>query len=171
MPNSIKYILDANIFIEAKRRYYAFELCPGFWVSLLHHNSIGNLESIDHVAGELLKGKDILATWSKQAKDLFAVTDDKLVLAAYGDIIQWVQDQSHYTDAAKSEFAVDPDAWVIAYAKANNAVFVTHEMPDLKSRRRVKIPDVCNNFSVKYTNTFDMLRELNIAFDWNNQKS
>ena len=58
MPDTVKYILDANIFIEAKRRYYAFNLCPGFWDSLLHHNSTGNLESIDRVGKELSEGDD-----------------------------------------------------------------------------------------------------------------
>jgi len=121
MPNAVKYILDANIFIEAKRRYYAFDLCPGFWGSLLHHNSMGNLESIDRVKGELLEGKDDLAIWSKKVSDLFVSTNVGSVLTAYRDIIQWAQGQTHFTNAAKSEFARAADAWVIAYAKANNA--------------------------------------------------
>lgn len=75
MPDTEKYILDANIFIEAKRRYYAFDLCPGFWKSLMYHNSMDNLESIDHVKRELLEGKDELATWSKGTPDLFARTN------------------------------------------------------------------------------------------------
>ncbi len=166
MPDTVKYILDANIFIEAKRRYYAFNLCPGFWESLLHHNNIGNLESIDHVKKELLESKDNLAAWSKKAPDLFASTDSKLVLADYGAIIQWAQSQERFNDAAKSEFASGVDAWVIAYAKANNAIVVTQEVSAPKSRKDVKIPDVCNHFNVKYTNTFDMLQKLGIVFYW-----
>jgi len=166
MADAVKYILDANIFIEAKRRYYAFNLCPGFWDSLLHHNSMGNLESIDHVRKELLEGKDNLATWSKKSPDLFASTDSKSVLADYGAIIQWAQSQEHFNDAAKSEFASGVDAWVIAYAKASNAIVVTQEVSAPKSRKDVKIPDVCNYFNVKYTNTFDMLRKLKVVFNW-----
>lgn len=26
-----KYILDANVFIEAHRRYYSFDIAPSFW--------------------------------------------------------------------------------------------------------------------------------------------
>jgi len=165
MPEAVKYILDANIFIEAKRRYYAFDLCPGFWSSLLRHNSMGNLESIDRVEDELLEGDD-LDVWKKQASGLFASTNIEFVLTAYRDIIQWAQRQERFSDAAKSEFAGGADAWVIAYAKANNATVVTHEMPDPKSRKRIKIPDVCKCFRVKYTNTFDMLRKLGIVFNW-----
>jgi len=29
--SELQYILDANVFIEAYKRYYAFDLCPGFW--------------------------------------------------------------------------------------------------------------------------------------------
>jgi len=166
MSDVVKYILDANIFIEAKNRYYAFNLCPGFWDSLLHHNSVGNLESIDRVKKELLEGKDNLATWSKKSPDLFASTNSKFVVADYGDIIQWVQNQERFNDAAKSKFANDPDAWVIAYAKANNAIVVTQEVSAPKSRKDVKIPDVCNHFNVKCTDTFDMLQKLGIVFYW-----
>ncbi len=166
MADAVKYILDANIFIEAKNRYYAFNLCPGFWDSLLHHNSMGILESIDRVRKELLDGKDNLATWSKKSPDLFASTVSKDVLRAYRDIIQWVQSQERFTNAAKSEFADDPDAWVIAYAKANNAIVVTQEASAPKSRKDVKIPDVCKHFGVECSNTFDMLEELGVVFRW-----
>lgn len=168
MADKEKYILDANVFIEAKRRYYAFNLCPGFWDSLLHHNSMGNLESIDYVKKELLEGKDDLATWSKKIPSLFASTDNKFVLTDYGAIIQWTQSQEHFRDAAKSEFASGVDAWVVAYAKANNATVVTQEVSAPKSRKDIKIPDVCNHFDIKYTNTFDMLQKLGISFYWKN---
>ena len=166
MSDAVKYILDANIFIEAKNRYYAFNLCPGFWDSLLHHNSVGNLESIDRVEKELLEGKDNLATWCKKSTDLFASTDNKFVLADYGDIIQWVQSQERFNDAAKSEFSRGIDAWIIAYAKANNAIVVTQEASAPKSRKDVKIPDVCNHFNIKCKSTFDMLKKLGVVFNW-----
>jgi hypothetical protein len=165
MSDSVKYILDTNIFIEAKRRYYAFDLCPGFWDSLLYHNSIGNLESIDHVKGELSEGDD-LDTWKKQASGFFAPTDSPSTLTAYREIIQWAQSHINFTDSAKSEFADDADAWVIAYAKANNVTVVTHEISAPDSRKKIKIPDVCKHFNVKYTNTFEMLRKLGVVFNW-----
>ena len=27
----MKYLVDANVLIEAKNRYYAFDIAPGFW--------------------------------------------------------------------------------------------------------------------------------------------
>jgi len=163
MSETRKYILDANIFIEAKRRYYAFDLCPGFWQSLLQQYQQGNLESIDRVKMELSEGDD-LNDWKKKAADLFVATDSSSVLTAYADIIQWAQTQGRFNDAAKSEFAGGVDAWVIAYAKANNGIVVTHEVSAPKSKKNVKMPDVCEYVGVQYANTFAMLRQLEVAF-------
>jgi hypothetical protein len=43
------FVLDAAVFIEAHRRYYAFDLAPKFWGSLVQHAEHGQVESIDHV--------------------------------------------------------------------------------------------------------------------------
>jgi len=164
MPGSEKYILDANVLIEAKRRYYSFDLCPGFWDSLLHHNSMGNLESIDRVGKDLSEGDDLDA-WKKQSPSFFAPTEGAAISTSYRDINQWVQSQERFSNFEKSRFADDVDAWVIAYAKANNATVVTHEVSAPKSTK-VKIPDVCNHFNIRYTNTFDMLQKLGVVFYW-----
>lgn len=164
MPDAGKYILDANVLIEAKRRYYAFDLCPGFWDSLLYHNSKGNLESIDRVGHDLSEGDD-LDSWKKQSPNFFAPTNSVSISTAYRDINQWVQSQERFSNFEKSRFANDVDAWIIAYAKANNATVVTHEVPAPKSTK-IKIPDVCDYFGVKHTNTFDMLRKLGVVFNW-----
>ncbi len=61
MTDNSTYVLDANVFIEAARRYYAFDLVPRFWESLIHHAAKGRIESIDRVKQELDKGKDEIA--------------------------------------------------------------------------------------------------------------
>ena len=30
-PDERRHLLDANVFIEAAKRYYAFDLAPSFW--------------------------------------------------------------------------------------------------------------------------------------------
>ena len=59
------YVLDANVFIEAARRYYAFDIAPRFWQILIDHASSGQVFSLDHVKAELMRGKDELAKWAK----------------------------------------------------------------------------------------------------------
>ena len=47
------FLLDTNVFIEAHRRYYALDLCPGFWECLSYHARQRNLSSIDKVQAEI----------------------------------------------------------------------------------------------------------------------
>lgn len=49
MSVSSQYLLDANVFIEAARRYYAFDLVPSFWNKLVSLASNGDILSIDRV--------------------------------------------------------------------------------------------------------------------------
>ena len=165
------YVLDANVFIEAARRYYAFDLRTRFWDILLQHADKGVIESIDWVKKELEKGKgregegDELARWANgDFGRAFYSTDAVDVIESYGRIMTWVQGQSQYTDAAKAEFANEPDGWLVAYAMARGRIVVTHEVvaPDAKSR--VPIPNVCEQFHVRYVDTFGMLRELAVRF-------
>lgn len=39
------FVLDTNIFIEAHRRYYGLDLCPGFWEPLRHFAQRGRVVS------------------------------------------------------------------------------------------------------------------------------
>lgn len=55
------YVLDANIFIEAARTYYSFDLAPPFWEFLKTKAHNGLLCSIDRVYDEIKLGKDQLA--------------------------------------------------------------------------------------------------------------
>ena len=54
-----KYVLDANVFIQAKRRFYGFAFCPGYWQTLIWHQQQGRLCSLDKVRSELEKGWDV----------------------------------------------------------------------------------------------------------------
>lgn len=66
------FVLDTNIFIEAHRRYYAQDLCPGFWECLIHYCQERRMLSIDRVRAELMEGPnnqdapDKLAEWVKK---------------------------------------------------------------------------------------------------------
>ena len=50
------YLLDANVFIQAKRRFYPFDVCPGYWEALCWHREQGTVMSLDKVANELERG-------------------------------------------------------------------------------------------------------------------
>ncbi len=162
------YLLDANVLMEAKRRYYRFGLCPGFWECLAWQYKQGTLGSIDRIKKEIDQGKDDLTEWAKKSapKGFFAATTEPAVAAWFGKMVAWAQGEAQYLPEAKSEFAMGNDVWLIAYAKQHELTVVTHETYDAQIRNRVKIPNVCTAFDVPYIDTFDMLEALKTRFTW-----
>jgi hypothetical protein len=157
------YLLDANVFIEAARRYYAFDLVPRFWTSLERLAQEGRVGSVDRVKQELEKGRDRLAEWTgRDFVDGFASTDAVETVTEFTRIMAWVAGQRQFFDAAKQQFASGADGWLVAHAKARNRVVVTQEQLSADAKRRVPIPNVCNAFGVRYLDTFEMLRELGV---------
>lgn len=65
------YVLDANVFIEAKKRYYGFDICPGFWTYLEREMAAGTVRSIDAINAELLAKVDDLSTWAANHPTFF----------------------------------------------------------------------------------------------------
>ena len=160
-----RYVLDANVFIEAHQKYYGFDICPGFWLALVRQHSEKRTFSIDKIRAELVTLNDDLKVWvaDQVPKTFFKGTSDKQVVDAFRDMVNWVQNEQQFTPEAKAEFSTVADGWVIAYAKVNGLIVVTHEeyAPDVK--KKVPIPNVCVEFDVDYCNTFDMLRDLNAS--------
>ena len=159
------YVLDASVFIEAARGYYAFDIAPRFWKSLVEQAEDEQMESIDRVKQELDRAKDELAVWANGDFDEFFVsTDEEDVVEAYGEIMNWVQAQGQFSDAAKSEFAAGADGWLVAHAKENGLVVATQEKLNPEVKRRIPIPNVCQAFGVPFTGTFEMMRELGVRW-------
>lgn len=165
MTDDVPYVLDANVFIEAARRYYAFDLAPRFWESLAHHAASGRVRSIDRVKQELERGKDELAQWvDDNFSNALASTDEPDVIQSFSEIMTWVQAQNQFSAAAKADFANGADGWLVAYARAKGCVVVTQEVLAPDARRKVPIPNVCQAFDVPFVNTFEMLRALGVQF-------
>jgi len=163
--NGSSYLLDANVFIEAARHYYAFDLAPRFWNSLLEHAAKGRVLSVDRVMEELERCGDELEEWARtRFFGAFARTDVDDVIDTYRQVMVWVQSREQFWDAAKAEFARGADGWLVAYARARGCILVTHEALAPDAKNRVPIPNVCQAFSVRWVNTFSMLRALGVRF-------
>ncbi|MCH7959182.1 MAG: DUF4411 family protein [Candidatus Hydrogenedentes bacterium] len=163
------YLLDANVFIQAKNSYYSFAICLGFWNSLVGLFSTGELCSIDYIRQELLRGNDDLAEWveSEVPDEFFLNTQEDATRQQYREIILWVQRSSQYHPLAKAAFAASADGWLLAYAQVNNLVVVTHEQLRVGAKNTVPIPNVCEHFGIEYQDTFNMLKILDVQYEWN----
>ncbi len=79
-----KYILDSNVFIEAFRRYYSFDIAPSFWDFLSSNCDKKLFIVIDKVYNELINGGDKLSEWvKKELTNKTVRTDDD------ANIIKW----------------------------------------------------------------------------------
>lgn len=166
MSGNKGYVLDANVFIEAKNKYYGFSLCPGFWKALIAQHNNDRVFSIDKVLDELVDEGDRLSDWAKETvtKTFFKKTQDQAVIDTFQKMVTWVNAQPQFTPAAKAEFASAADGWVMAYAKVNGQAVVTHEEFAPLAQKKVPMPNVCLEFEVEYVNTFEMLQVLNVRF-------
>lgn len=157
------YLIDSNIFIDAKNRYYHPEVCPGFWDWLVHANQQGKVFSIKRVQDELAIGDDELAEWAKERGDEFFLpiaSEDSMSL---GGIAAWTDQNQLYDDAAKSTFLASADYYLIAQALTHGYTVVTHELPANK-KSRIKIPNVCLAHEVDYIMPWQMLRQERVSF-------
>jgi hypothetical protein len=170
MSKKPHFYLDSDVFIAAKNAYYTFSICPGFWRSLIHHHGKDRLYSIDAIRREILGGRDTddLVQWTKKEvpAEFFRATDGKDVVSAFTEVMLWVQRSGQYTEPAKAKFATEADGWLVAYARVHPGIVVTNEQPQPNSKSRILLPDVCRQFDIEYQNTFTMLRELKVKYDW-----
>ena len=161
------FALDANVFIEAHRRYYGLDFCPGFWECMRHFGDRGRLLTIDRVRAELLRGGDALSQWIRASPEgLFVSSGQPAVVEAFIEMMDWVEGNGQFWRAAKAEFATSADGWLAAYARVHGAVLVTHEQYSPNVKRRVPLGNVCRQFGVPVQDTFSMLRGLDVRFRW-----
>jgi len=157
-----RYLLDANIFIQAKNLHYGFDFCPAFWEWLIAQNQAGRVASIEKVADELTGGGDDLAAWAQARGRTFFLPPDDAVLPALGQVSAWATGHG-YQPAAISTFLQVADYWLVAHALAHDFIVVTHEVPS-DSTRKIKIPNACVGVGVHCLSPYEMLRRERARF-------
>jgi hypothetical protein len=158
----MKYLLDTNVFIQAKNLHYGLDFCPAFWDWLVLMNARGLVFSIDKVAAEIDARNDELTQWARgPGRGLFLPTD-AVVVASLGKVSQWATSQ-RYEQAVINTFFQSADYYLVAHALARQCVVVTHEMPSI-STRRIKIPNACMGLSIQFMTPYEMLRQEQARF-------
>lgn len=157
-----RYLLDANVFIQAKNLHYGFDFCPAFWEWLATQNATGIVASIEKVSDELVGGGDALADWAHAQGKTFFLPPDDAVLPALGQVSAWATGQA-YEPAAIATFLQVADYWLVAHAKAHDCVVVTHEVPS-DSVRKIKIPNACIGLGITCMSPYEMLRRERARF-------
>lgn len=161
------YLLDANVLIDANRDYYPIDRVPEFWNWLLHHGDQGNVKVPIEVVEEIREGRDNLTDWARseefQECVLFAEEVDPELVAA-------VIDQGYAPDLMDDQVEeLGRDPFLVAYGlvdTADRCVVTTERSKPGRERQKRHVPDVCNDLSITWRNTFEFTRQLDFRTNW-----
>ena len=162
----MRFLLDANVFIQAHRLYYPFDVFPAFWGWIEQENAAGSIGSIKEVYDEIEDGNDPLAVWIKalDSEKWFLKCDDEDTQRYYAEIANEIMAGTHYTQSAKAEFLTVADSWLIAKVRAMNLTVVTEERSNTQRRNKIFVPDICNMYNIPCINTIGLIRTLGGRF-------
>ena len=163
----MKYLLDANVLIDANRDYYPINRVPEFWEWLVDLGGKGVVKIPIEVYEEIKEGNDELAKWAKRESVREALLFDgevNTVLVRHAIETGYGND---LTDADIEKLGRDP--FIIAYALAapSEWIIVTTEAsrPSAIGANR-HLPDVCDYLGLLHKNTFEFVRELDFRTNW-----
>ena len=156
------YLVDSDVFIQAKNLHYGFDFCPAFWDWLIEQNGAGKVASIKKVADELQAGGDDLSEWAAARGDGFFLPPDDAVLRALRTVSNWAG-SAGYQQAAVATFLRVADCWLVAHALAHECIVVTQEIP-ANTTSKIKIPNACRGLDLRCMNSYEMLRRERARF-------
>ncbi|WP_340619680.1 DUF4411 family protein [Xenorhabdus siamensis] len=156
--NSERFLIDSNVFIEAKYFHYNFNYCKKFWDLILDLHQKGIVFSIKAVRNELIKKEDALCNWVKtEVPDSF-FEDENKSFSSYAQLMNWSRNLNVH-DKAKADFADinKADAFLIAHAMTNSMAVITHEKEQPGAKKRILIPNAAKANGVKTLTIFEFL--------------
>lgn len=164
------YLIDSNVFIQAHRSRYPFDVMPSFWERIKQLAQQGILKSIDKVKVELIDNAtdgDELSEWCKNDLPQDFFVNSQVSIAEYMEIIHWANSgEREYTPAAKRKFLATEyaDPWLVSLSKFDSSyIIVTEEIGNPEIKKDIRIPDVCDKFDLPYMNTIQLLRRLSVS--------
>ena len=159
---SPEYWLDTSALIESKKRWYRFDVVPGFWSFIDNKVSDGVICSPVAVYDELVeRTDDDLARWAKDRKGMpFFMDPSQAVQDSVSDVANYVKSEYGLVKAA-NDFLDGADPWMVAYARAHGGTVITLEAGAVPGRTpKVKLPIICDYFGVEWDSLFEMLDRL-----------
>lgn len=164
-----RFWLDADVLIQAKNGLYSFEIAGPFWSFLDEQVGRWKIGSSTKIYDEILKRedeKDRLTSWVKNRKNSgMFVTPAKDVQKVYSQIADHTVEQYSKRQAKVVAFLSGADGWIIAHAKCDGGIVVSHESRVDKTSLTPKIPNICTQFGVPCIGLAEMLRRLNFKFE------
>lgn len=161
----MRYLLDANVLIDAARNYYPMDRVPEFWDWLLHVAEGGHVNVPQEPFDEVAQGRDGLVDWLKSNKDLLLSNTEVVPRLVLHVVVQgYARDLD---DAEIEKLGADPFLVAHALAEPGAITVVTMEAsrPN-RTRANRHLPDVCRALGVPCINTFELVRRLDFRTNW-----
>lgn len=157
------YCLDSNVLIQAWQKYYSPKYCPTYWEILDELGYQSKIFIPKMVYEEIIKTDDDLSHWLKTSRiEVKPMTN--AVITCLKLIYSNNPNHKFLVDNKKGRSLADP--WVIAHAMNEKATVVTKEEKiTALNKKRIKIPNVCENLNIRWINDFEMVSELGIRFN------
>ncbi len=121
----MRYILDANVLIDAKNRLFPMEEYPKFWDWLLRCAKDDIIFIPESVFEEIQQGNDPLAKWTKDNKNIFFVSTAE-TYEVLSEILQAYSDIAGIPSQECLE-ALRADPYIIAHGYIHKCTVVTSE--------------------------------------------
>ncbi len=163
------FIVDSNFFIQAHRATYPLDVAISFWDKVKKLACQERIVSLDKVRKELFDRNDDLENWCRTNLPENFFRNSSEAINEYIKVSHWaISKSNHYLPKAINEFldSEEADAFLIAYAMADlpNRIIVTQEISQPERRNKIKIPEPCDYFKIRYVNTIEMFRLLGETF-------
>jgi hypothetical protein len=152
------YLLDSDVFIQAKNRHYGFDIVPAWWDWLEQAHRAGRVFTVEACRNEVVAAGDELADWMAARPPAFSIKPRPRDQPSLRRVAEWAAGPSQYRQGAISEFLAAADYFLVSQALSLGYAVVTHEEPAPLANKRIKIPDACNAVQVSWMPPWRMLR-------------
>lgn len=153
------FVFDTSAFRILFKHYYESRF-PTLWDNFNQMVEDNKILSVKEVANELESIEDKLNQWSKDNKSIFQTPNEKEV-----EYLFKIFEGKHFKDNIEKKKVLlgQPvaDPFIVAKAKAHNAIVVTQE---LHKPHAVKIPNICEFLQVEYTNLEGFMEKVGWKF-------
>jgi Domain of unknown function (DUF4411) len=109
------YLIDSDVFIDAKNRHYGFDIVPAFWTWIEQQHRAGRVFTVQRVADEVLAGGDELAEWMTAQPASFRLPVRLQDQPALQAVSRWAGNGG-YHQAAAATFLQAGDYFLVAQA-------------------------------------------------------
>jgi len=139
---------------------------PGFWEWIDQQNRSGQVMSIEKVFEEISEKDDDLTKWSKARADRLFLPIDNSTRSKSKDVSRWVLDmrKEGFSRRSVEKFTTKADYLIVAYAKVHGCIVVSEEVKVGPESKKVKIPNVWEQFNMECINTFERLKREKVRF-------